>query len=117
MADFAQQARSRLSFIAEVTPGVTPTPTAVFKEFPVVSSGLNLQKTLITSSALNSNRRKKFSRHGNKSVGGDFSVEFSYGQYDDLLAGVMLADWATNVLKNGTTKKMPRYTSAGSTIR
>ena len=101
---FAQGARSGLSYIPEVTFGVTPA-TGNMISFPYTGSSLNLTKEQITSAALMPDRMIRNDRHGNRQVGGDITVELAPVDFDPFLEAAFMSTWATNVLKVGTTLK------------
>ena len=101
---FAQGSRSGLSFIAESTFGTTPT-TGSLSAIPYTGSSLNLTKEEIQSGALMPDRMLRNSRHGNRQVGGDVSVEFGPVDFDPLLESAFMSTFTANVLKVGTTLK------------
>lgn len=101
---FAQGARSGLSYIPEVTFGVTPA-TGSMVTIPYTGSSLNLTKEQITSSALTPDRMIRNDRHGNKQVAGDISLEFAPEIFDAFLESAFMNAWDTGVLKVGTDLK------------
>ena len=101
---FAQGARSGLSYIPEVTFGVTP-PTGNMTTIPYTGNSLNLTKEQITSAALTPDRMIRNDRHGNKQVAGDVSVELAPADFDPFLESAFMGSWSSNVLKVGTTLK------------
>lgn len=96
--------RARLGFIAEVTPGTTPlTPSLL--ALPFRQFGIELSKDVLEDPSIRSDRMEVYNRHGNKRVSGSAQFTHAPGTFDDFLAAAMYSDWATNVLKVGTTEK------------
>ena len=105
---FSQGARTRLSYIAEVTYGTTPTATPTYLQIPFNTHSLDLQKTRVQSNMITSDRMPSIDRHGQRSVSGDIVVEMRPADYDWLLEGALFSTFAgagTNVLDTGTTVK------------
>lgn len=103
----AQGLRSRQSlyYVAEVTPGTTPsTPTMI--EIPIAGvPTLAVQKDNFRSNRINANRQTATIRHGVRRSAGDIPIELAYGDFDTLFESLMHSSWSTNVLKVGTTQK------------
>lgn len=98
---FAQGSRSRLTFAKEVTFGTAP---ASMTTLPVNSHTLNLNKTLIESQEIRSDRQVNVQRHGNKTISGSIDVEFRADEYDSLLEGALFNTFnSSNELTLGTT--------------
>lgn len=104
----ATGSRLALAYVAEVTAGTTPTTPALLS-VPIISTDLQLSRGLVSDSSLRPDRMKRYSRLGNKSVGGKVQVAYAPDVYDDWLAAVMFSagatGWTTNVAKVGTTQK------------
>lgn len=83
-----------LSYVAESTQGTTPA-SPVFTPVRHTATTLGLSKTTITSAEIRSDRQITDVRHGNYQVGGDISVELSYGAFDDLLQALCGGTWTT----------------------
>lgn len=90
---FASTAFGQLRYIAEATPGVTPT----------AGVGVNLRTTNPTAKAqvestksneINSNRMVRSSTNVDLTVDGGFDFELSRGEYDPFIAGVLCGGWA-----------------------
>lgn len=112
---FSQGSRAGLSFVPEVTFGVTPaTPSLV--TLPYTSHSLNLSKERVQGNDLQADRMARTDRHGNRSVAGDITVDLRKGDYDALLESAMFGAWATNVLKVGTTPKFFSIEDAATDI-
>lgn len=101
---FASGARHGLSYVAETTFGVTPS-TPSMKEFRHTGTTLTLQKQMLESAEIRSDRQIQDARHGNRNVAGNLSFELSFGAFDDWLEAALGGTWATNVLKAGTTPR------------
>jgi hypothetical protein len=111
MASTATGSGHSLDYIEEVTYGTTPA-TPSFIDCRHTGTTLALTKTTLESAEIRADRQIPFSRHGNKQVGGDVSIEMSYGSHDDLLEAVTCGTWATDTpsagtdqLKVGTTRR------------
>ena len=100
---FAQGSRSSLSFIVESTFGTTPAGTLL--NLPFSTHSLNITKDRVAGTDIQTDRMSRVDRHGNRQVGGDIVVDLRDGDFDVFLQSAMLNDWATNVLKVGTTPK------------
>ncbi|MFA0813361.1 phage tail tube protein [Microbulbifer epialgicus] len=101
MADGSQHS---MAYVAESTYGVTPaTPT--FKAIRNTGTTLALTKEGSASEELRSDRQITDYRHMNKSVGGDISINLSYGSFDDLLEGATMGTWTGDKLVVGTTRR------------
>ena len=104
MAGFAQGSRSGLSYVKEVTYGVTPaTPSLI--QIPAKPGTLQLTKETLKGEDITPDRMNRVSRHGNRQIGGDIVCDLRKGDFDDFLEGVFFNTWATNALKIGTTLK------------
>jgi hypothetical protein len=99
---FAQGSRSQLAYGVETTFG---TAASSYTNLPFNTHSLNLTKDRVAGNDIQSDRMPRVDRHGNRQVGGDIVVDLRDGDYDDLLASAMLADWSSDVLKVGTTPK------------
>lgn len=107
---FSQTSRTRLSYIPEVTFGVTPVGN--FQEIPITTgTNLNITKSRLQSQAIYSDRQPRHDRHGNIGASGQITCELSNQNYDDLLEGLMMSTWdaspvaSPDELKVGTTIK------------
>jgi hypothetical protein len=103
---FAQGSRSQLTYILEQTYGTTPTPNPAMSLLPVNSHTISLQKEIIESGEIRSDRQVNVLRHGNKSVAGQIEVEFRPIDYDELLEGALFGDFdSEGELRLGTAFK------------
>lgn len=100
-----------LSIVEEVTRGTTPA-TPVFDRIRHTGTTLALSKNTVQSEEIRSDRQIADFRHGAYQVGGDISIEFSYGSFDDILEAVFCGTWVvdtpgvgTDQLKVGTTRR------------
>lgn len=100
---FASGAEHSLYYVAETVAGTTPA-TPAFKTFRHTGTTLALTKDAIQSEELGGRRIRCF-RHGNKQVGGDGSIQLSYGDFDDMLEAALCGTWTTNVLKTGSVRR------------
>lgn len=100
----ANGAQHSLHFVAESTYGTTPaTPT--WTPCPHTGTTLALTKDGLESEKLRGDRQIEDFRHGNKSIGGDISVELEYSALDDLLEAAFCGAWTADVLKTGVTRR------------
>lgn len=111
MAVTATGSRHSIAYIAESTRGTTPA-TPAFSDARHTGTNLGLSKSTIESNEIRSDRQIAFMRHGNRSVAGDISIEFSYGTFDDFLEAGLGGTWAadtpsvgTDQLQTGTTRR------------
>jgi hypothetical protein len=86
--------RHSMSYISEgATYGATPATPAMT---PLRNTGttLGLSKDAIQSEEIRSDRQISDLRHGARKVGGDISIELSYGSYDPVLEALLGGTWA-----------------------
>lgn len=101
---FAQGSRTQLSYVPEVTFGVTPgTPSLV--ALPYTSHSLNLTKDRVQGNDILSDRMIRTDRHGNRQISGDIVADLRKGDFDPFLESAFMNTWSTNVLKVGVTPK------------
>lgn len=101
----AQNSSRQLAFIPEVTYGVTPTGTPQTQLIEFVDFTAELESETLTSNSINASRQVQFARRGNKSAAGDLTVELTPDNFDVFIEAVLGGSWATNVVKNGSTKR------------
>lgn len=112
---FAQGNRSGLSYVPEVTFGVTPgTPSLV--ALPYTSHSLNLSKERVQGNDLQTDRMVRTDRHGNRSVAGDIVCDLRKADFDPLLESAFFNTFSTNVLRVGTTPKFFSIEDAATDI-
>ena len=99
----AAGSQSITKVIREITWGVTPATTPTFLQLPVESNSLQLAKTTLVDNTLRSDRMGGDVRPGMKKVTGGIKFNYKRGDFDDILANLFQAEWATNVLKPGKT--------------
>jgi len=100
---FAQNSRSSLSYITEVTFGTTPTGN--FLNLPFSTHSMNMTKDRVSGNDIQADRMLRVDRHGNKQVGGDVVVDLRDAVFDSFLESAMMNTWSTDVIKVGTTPK------------
>lgn len=92
-----------MAFIKEEDYGVTPDdPEMTLLRHTGTTLALN--KDTLESNELRKNRQIIDVRHGTYNVGGDISIELSYGTFDEILAAILCTDWVTDTLKSGTKR-------------
>lgn len=96
--------RHSMRQIAEATYGVTPA-TPAFKAIRHTGTTLGLSKDPLESAELRPDRQVADFRMGFRQVGGDLSVELSYGSHDDILEALLGGTWTANVLKAGVVRR------------
>lgn len=103
--------RTIVRYVKEATYGETPVDSANWKPLPINSEGLNAGPVTTQSQRIRGTDRMPADlKKVNTNVGGPAPFEFSYGDFDDLLSGVMMADWATNVLTAGLDDSVNQFT-------
>lgn len=105
---------SEVGYIVESTIGETPATPAV-QWLPYTGTTIKLTREPIQSERLG-NAFNFGTRHGNNQVGGDVSGELVYGAFDDLLAAVLGATWATDTPSVGTDQAKAGVGRQGFTI-
>lgn len=102
MTDSSQ---TRLAYVAEATYGTTPT-TPSFTNVRMTGEGLQPNVQNIQSNEIRPDRNASTQVNVGGSGSGSVSTEMSYGGFmDDWLEGLMMTDWSTNVLVNGSDLK------------
>lgn len=107
----ADGSRHSMRFVLESTYGVTPA-TPVFDIVRHTGTTLGLSKEALQSEEIRDDRQITDFRHGARQVGGDISIELSYGSFDKILEALLGGTWATDTpalgtdqLKAGTTRR------------
>lgn len=100
----ADGSRHSLRMVAETTYGVTPA-TPAFKYIRHTGTTLGLTKEGLQSEEIRDDRQISDFRHGARQVGGDISIELSYGSFDDILEALLGGTWTADVLKAGTIRR------------
>jgi hypothetical protein len=101
---FSQGSRAGLSYVPEVTFGVTPvTPSLI--QLPYTTHSLSLTKERVTGTDIQPDRMLRVDRHGNRSAAGDIVADLRKAEYDPFLESAFFNTFSGNVLKVGTTPK------------
>jgi hypothetical protein len=88
MPEIISTSQTDLSYILEVTPGITPaTPT--FQKLPIVSGGPQGGRTTATSEAIRTDRQKAELITVDQTVTGDIAYELSFDAYRPFLKSLM----------------------------
>lgn len=83
-------------YVAETTPGVTPT-SPVWSPLRNTGGVPAVTRDALTSNELDGSRETSFIRTGNKQVSGEYAIELSSRSQDDFLAGAMTSSWVAGV--------------------
>lgn len=97
---FASGSQHGMRFIRENEFGVTP-ENPDMRALRHTSSSLVLNKDSFQSNELRRDAQISDLRHGVKQANGDIGIEFSYGEYDDMLAAAVRGEWKDDVLVAG----------------
>lgn len=104
----ATGAQTALYYVKETVPGTTPA-TPAWKSLGFSSVAITRSQEPVQSERIRKDRMAAPGANGVISVSGDLSTELIYGEQDDLIAGAMGADWATNALKVGNATITPSF--------
>lgn len=83
-------------YVAEVTPGVTPT-NPVWSPLRNTGGVPAITRDTLTSNELDGSRETTSIRTGNKQVSGEYAIELSSKSQDDWLAGALGSTWQSGV--------------------
>lgn len=83
-------------YVAEVTPGVTPT-NPVWSPLRNTGGVPAITRDTLTSNELDGSRETTSIRTGNKQVSGEYAIELSSKSQDDWLAGALGSTWKSGV--------------------
>lgn len=83
-------------YVAETTPGTTPT-SPVWSPLRNTGGVPAVTRDALTSNELDGSRETSFIRTGNKQVSGEYAIELSSRSQDDFLAGAMTSSWVSGV--------------------
>lgn len=83
-------------YVAEVTPGVTPT-NPVWSPLRNTGGVPAITRDTLTSNELDGSRETTSIRTGNKQVSGEYTIELSSKSQDDWLAGALGSTWRSGV--------------------
>ena len=100
----AQGSRTGLAYVVETGYGTLPS-TPVLQSIPYKTHSLDFAKQLVEGADLYPDRMQRVSRHGTGAVSGSIEVDLRRNEYDALLENVFMNNFASNVLKIGTTRK------------
>ena len=99
----AASAKSRVAYVAEVTPGIIPaTPTWLVLRR--TGGGLMTKKGTVESEEMNLDARTRAIYQVSQDVAGQYDFEASSGSFDDMIAGVLQSVWAANAISDGVTQ-------------
>lgn len=87
-------------YVAETTPGVTPT-NPVWSPLRNTGGVPAITRDTLTSNELDGSRETTSIRTGNKQVSGEYAIELSSKSQDDWLAGALGSTWRSGVSLSG----------------
>ena len=88
---FAQNSRSGLSYLEEVTFGTTEAGN--FTSLPLNTHSLTVSKDRVQGNEIQPDRMTRVDRHGNRQAGGDIVVDLRAGDFDAILESAMFSVW------------------------
>lgn len=94
---------TRLGYVEETVFGTTP--SANLQILRRTGGNFRPSQTTITSQEIRTDYRGGTPVRTSQMAQGEINVEWSYGTLDDLLEGMLMSAWSSNVLVDGTTKK------------
>ncbi len=101
---FASGSEVRVGYVAESAFGTTPT-TPTFKVARVTSGGLRTNKQTGVSDERRADRNVSDVFLLGLGAGGSYDAELSYASFDDWFEATLCGTWASDVLKNGVTRR------------
>lgn len=101
----ANGSRHSMRIAPETTYGVVPAAPQ-YKTLRITGTTLGLSKESLQSEEIRDDRQIADFRHGSNTVGGDISVELSYGSFDQILEAVLLGTWDEDSPVAGTDRLM-----------
>ena len=109
-------------YVAEVTPGVTPTSPA-WKPLRNTGGMPAVTRDTSASNELGNGREVSFIRVNNEQAGGEYTIELSQSSQDDLLAAALTSDWVAgtntaglSIAVNAAAKTFTRTTGDFTTL-
>lgn len=94
---------TNIGYVEEVTFGTTP--TANMQLLRRTGGNLRPNQGTVTSEEIRSDLRAGKPVRTSQMAAGDINVEWSYATLDDILEGMLMNSWSSDVLVDGTTKK------------
>lgn len=101
---FASGSEVRVGYVAESAFGTTPS-TPTFKVARVTSGGMRTNKQTGVSDERRADRNVSDVFLLGLGASGSYDAELSYASFDDWFEATLCGTWATNVLKNGVTRR------------
>jgi hypothetical protein len=94
---------SRLMYVPEATFGTTP--ASALQILRTTGWSFTPTQNTITSAEIRADLRAGRPVRTSQMASGTINQEWSYSTFDGILAGLLMEDWASDVLVDGTTKK------------
>lgn len=95
--------RSQLGYVEETTFGTTP--SANLQILRTTGGQITPTQSTVTSQEIRADYRAGRPVRTSQMAEGTINLEWSYGTLDDILEGMLLESWSSNVLVDGTTAK------------
>lgn len=95
----ASGARTRVAYIAEVTPGTTPA-TPAFQNMRVTGAGIRTNKTTKAVAEIDPTLNVRDEPELSQSGSAAYNFALTYGSFDDIIANVLGSSWSTNAINN-----------------
>jgi hypothetical protein len=99
----AESNLTQLGYVEETVFGTTP--ASALQILRTTGGAITPTQETVVSEEIRADLRAGRPVRTSQMAQGDINLEWSYGTFDSILEGMMMEDWASDVLVDGTTKK------------